>query len=86
MGSKYGPSITALIQDTLVNHIEFVHRIGVNVNYDQLLGQISTLDNDILLNSFYIGTAPNPTESSNIIIAGNEIPYLVSSNITVNEA
>lgn len=70
------------IKDALVELID-PFRIGQDVPYLQLPGAVYTVPGHTI-SSLYIGTAPAPTGTSDIVVDADKRAYLITTNIAVN--
>ena len=81
--SKFGEPVTALVQNALIEFVSTNARIGGLLVYTKMLAAIADLDDSILIESMYVGTAPDPTTTVDLLATNAEIFYLIADNITV---
>lgn len=72
----------AQIKQNLSNYSDSSLFIGDDVTYSRLYTPINAVGG-FAVNSLFIGTSPNPTGTSNIVIAFDEVASISADNITV---
>lgn len=76
-------NIDELIIDALEDYFNETYRVGDDVIYSRLYTPINSASNSYQIDSLTIGTSEDPTSTSNITIAYDEIAQLLRGNVNV---
>lgn len=80
---SFPSNVDELIIDSLEEYFEDKYGVGDDVIYSRLYTPINNASSGYQVDSLTIGTTANPTGTSNIVVAYNEIADLLRGNVTV---